>query len=144
MIRWSRRRLAALCGGIFCLLVSASETQAHEQCADPPTEAAGRLCLQQANRAAEAELQQYFGSSLQSVNQNRAAAAALASAQAEWRIFRDRDCEAVYQRWIPGTIALENRLRCMLSATRRRTHELWTIYLASFGSTPPVMPEPRP
>lgn len=66
----------------------------------------------------------------------------LQSAQTAWGAYVDIRCQGVYDQWKGGTIRTLMGLGCRIEATRQRTHDIWSDYLADPDSTVPALPEP--
>jgi hypothetical protein len=54
---------------------------------------------------------------------------ALEEAQHRWREYVEADCEAVYRQWPDAVTREAQYLTCKIERIKRRTHDLWSIYL---------------
>jgi uncharacterized protein YecT (DUF1311 family) len=96
-------------------------------------------CVSAEIEAAEDELQRYLVEARRAVGDRPNVLAALDRSQAAWGAFRDADCAAVYELHVDGTLRGVIGGGCRLGSTRRRTYELWRIYLKARDSK---LPEP--
>ena len=53
----------------------------------------------------------------------------LKESQEQWEKSIENYCDALYVRWIEGTIREPYRLACMKAMYTRRTHKLWTNFI---------------
>ncbi|GBR53634.1 lysozyme inhibitor LprI family protein [Gluconobacter sphaericus] len=107
----------------------------------PDGKACERLHLSQA----EAELDRYTEAAIHKMQAGTAPTQTLAhfhQAQAEWKQFRQEECNAVYSAWSDGTIRGTMELICATRLTEGRTYEIWYNWLTFPDSTPPLLPEP--
>lgn len=65
------------------------------------------------------------------------------SSQEQWLLYRQSQCDTVYDIWSDGTIRGAMFGECMLKLTKQRTHQIWEDYLTYMDSTPPLLPEPK-
>lgn len=57
--------------------------------------------------------------------------------------FRTIYCDAVYQRWIAGSIRYAMQQGCTLRLINSQTYDVWRDFLNYADSTPPLLPEPK-
>lgn len=110
-------------------------------CPEAETTMAMNACLREIFDAAEGERQRYFDAALERYADQGDLRVMLAQAQEAFSAYRDRECEAKFEQY-DGTIRTSNELGCMITLTRRRTHDIWRDWLTYPDSTPPNLPEP--
>lgn len=103
-----------------------------------------QACAAQELKTADAELNRYYRAAVTRLQREYGAAALakLRKSEAAWIAYRDAECEAVWQRWTPGSIAGTEQLGCKTRLTRERTTAIWTAWLTYADSTPPILPKP--
>ncbi|MEH6387499.1 MULTISPECIES: lysozyme inhibitor LprI family protein [Pseudomonas] len=125
--------------GFFLLLPGFA--LAEELCEDAEDTAALNKCIHAEVEKAEGELNRYLEAS-RTLHAKRAdAVVTMEAAQGAWVRYRDSHCLAVYDLWHEGTVRGAMLGTCLLDHTRRRTHDIWEVYLAS-SDDEPVLPEP--
>lgn len=125
--------------GIFLLLPGVA--MADELCADAEDTAALNTCIHQEVEKAEAELHRYLEASREVHAERSDAVVTMEAAQGAWIRYRDSHCLAVYDLWQEGTVRGAMLGSCLLDHTRRRTHDIWEVYLSSADGEP-ALPEP--
>jgi uncharacterized protein YecT (DUF1311 family) len=103
-----------------------------------------QICAAQELKTADAELNRYYRAAVTRLQREDGAPAIakLRKAEAAWIAYRDAECDAVSQRWTPGTIAGTEQLGCKTRLTRERTRAIWTAWLTYADSTRPILPKP--
>lgn len=125
--------------GVFLLLPGAA--LADGLCEDAEDTAALNKCIHAEVEKAEAELNRYLEASRTLHAAHVDAVVTMEVAQGAWVRYRDSHCLAVYDLWNEGTVRGAMLGTCLLDHTRRRTHDIWEVYLAS-SDDEPVLPEP--
>ena len=72
-----------------------------------------------------------------------ATAKALENAAVVADAFRATYCDAVYQKWIEGSIRYAMHQGCTLRMINRETQDIWRDFLTYVDSTPPLLPKPK-
>lgn len=101
------------------------------------------ICHYREVKMSEIEMTQYLLASLDRLKTYPKMSEYIDDAQQSWLNYRDKECDAVYQQWIDGTIRGAMAIECKLQLTKERTHAIWRSYLTYMDSTPPVLPEPN-
>ncbi|HDZ55748.1 MAG TPA: DUF1311 domain-containing protein [Pseudomonas xinjiangensis] len=114
-----------------------------EPCADAEDTVAINECIHAEVEKAEEELDRYLQASRERHAEQVDAVVTMEAAHGAWLRFRDSHCLAVYDLWSDGTIRGAMLGNCLLKHTRRRTHDIWQVYLATMDSSEPALPEPE-
>lgn len=125
---------------LLCLLLPAI-AQAQDLCGSAEDTAALNKCIHAEVEKAEGEMYRYLEASRTQHAERADAVVTMEAAQGAWVRYRDSHCLAVYDLWQEGTVRGAMLGTCLLEHTRRRTHDLWTVYLASVDGEP-ALPEP--
>jgi uncharacterized protein YecT (DUF1311 family) len=125
------------------ILLAAALAMAPAACPGDTTIAI-QACAAQELKTADAELNRYYRAAVSRLQREDGAAALakLRKSEAAWIAYRDAECDAVWQRWTPGTIAGTELLGCKTRLTRERTMAIWTAWLTYADNTPPILPKP--
>ena len=113
-----------------------------EACANAISTVDINRCLHAQVQEAEAQLQEYLQAARDQHAEAEEAMASMNQAQESWERFRNAHCAAVYTLWQDGSIRGAMHNQCLLDETRRRTQQIWQVYLTSMDDSPPVLPEP--
>jgi uncharacterized protein YecT (DUF1311 family) len=99
-------------------------------------------CLSAELAKSDQVLGEYLKVAQERINQQNAGKPQLAASQAEWLRYRSAQCGDVYTYEVAGTYRYRAELECEIEATRARTHDVWSAYMRTFGSSTPIRPEP--
>lgn len=99
-------------------------------------------CLNQEFDKANSVLAEYLSTAQAQINKQNAGKPQLAAAQAAWLKYREAQCGDVYAYEERGSYRYRAELECEIEATRSRTHEIWSGYMRTFGTSLPLRPEP--
>lgn len=99
-------------------------------------------CLNQEFDKANSVLAEYLSTVQAQINKQNAGKPQLAAAQAAWLKYREAQCGDVYAYEERGSYRYRAELECEIEATRSRTHEIWSGYMRTFGTSLPLRPEP--
>jgi uncharacterized protein YecT (DUF1311 family) len=121
---------------------------AADPCAGTDTASMAR-CMDGKIEQATARLRQYRSAAYhrfqdEGADRDPATAKALENSAVIGDAFRATYCDAVYQRWIEGSIRYAMHQDCTLRMLNRQTHDLWSDFLGGLqDDAVPLLPEPR-
>ncbi|WP_294339806.1 lysozyme inhibitor LprI family protein [uncultured Sphingomonas sp.] len=126
------------------IIIAALLLAAGNQCAGSTTRDVEQCLAADLDRA-DAELNRYYAAATKRLSQQRdtAALAKLRTAERAWIVYRDAECDAVYESWGQGTIRGAMNLGCRITLTEARTATIWRNWLTYADSTLPILPKPR-
>lgn len=99
-------------------------------------------CLSKELDKSKAMLYAYVTAAQAQIDRQHGGKPQLAAVQNEWEKYRSDHCQNVYDYQEAGTYRYRAGLECEIEATRSRTHEIWSAYMRTFGSSEPIRPEP--
>ncbi len=99
-------------------------------------------CLHGEVAKAEDELDRYLEASRTRHADASDAVVSMEAAHGAWLRYRDSHCFAVYDLWADGSLRGAQLATCLLELTRRRTHDIWSVYLSTPDNPEGVLPEP--
>ncbi|WP_267395131.1 MULTISPECIES: lysozyme inhibitor LprI family protein [unclassified Sphingomonas] len=101
-------------------------------------------CLAADLARADAELNRYYTAAVARLakDQQTVGITHLRASERAWIVYRDAECNAVYEWWKGGTIRGAMALGCQMRITRARTMTIWRNWLTYADSTPPLLPQP--
>ena len=99
-------------------------------------------CLNQELDKANSVLAEYLATAQQQIDKQNSRKPQIAAAQEAWLKYRDAQCGDVYTYEEAGSYRYRAELECEIEATRSRTHEIWSAYMRTFGTSLPLRPEP--
>jgi len=111
----------------FLLVISSSINA--KDCEDAMTTLEINQCVKADMDRAEVQLQEVFKSVLERHNHNTVLLALLNESQRHWQVYRSSYCDALYQRWISGSILNIQALSCEMDLIRQRIKLLKTDFL---------------
>jgi uncharacterized protein YecT (DUF1311 family) len=99
-------------------------------------------CLSQELNKENGVLAKYLATAQEQINKQNSGKPQIAAAQEAWLKYRQAQCADVYTYEEAGTYRYRADLECEIEATRSRTHEIWSAYMRTFGTSLPLLPEP--
>ncbi|MGK6321682.1 lysozyme inhibitor LprI family protein [Sphingomonas sp. DT-51] len=101
-------------------------------------------CLNETLRQASADMERYLAAAARRAANDggRTLAQSMERSQRAWILYRDRECNAVFDFWSGGTSRIAADRLCAIRLTRHRTHDIWANWLMFVDRTPPLLPEP--
>jgi uncharacterized protein YecT (DUF1311 family) len=133
--------VAACCLSLGVMFVARAE-KPQLLCLDAGNTLDEAKCLNKELDKANTILAEYLATAQQRINKQNAGRPQIEGAQKAWLKYRDAHCGDVETYWGAGTYRYRADLECEIEATRSRTHEIWSGYMRTFGTSPPVLPEP--
>ncbi|UAW97966.1 DUF1311 domain-containing protein [Halopseudomonas nanhaiensis] len=119
-----------------------SSTAVAAPCDDLEETVERNACLHQEVAKAEDELDRYLEASRRQIADSTDAVVSMEAAHGAWLRYRDSHCLAVYDLWGDGSLRGAQLAACLLEHTQRRTHDIWSVYLAPQDKPEGILPEP--
>lgn len=136
------RRYVVTCCLSFVVMLAARAEQPQLLCLNAKNTAEETQCLNQEFAKANSVLAEYLTAAQEKINKQNSGRPQIAAAQEAWLRYRDAQCGDVYAYEERGSYRYRAELECEIEATRSRTHQIWSAYMRTFGTSQPLRPEP--
>jgi uncharacterized protein YecT (DUF1311 family) len=135
-------RYAVTCSLFFVVMLEAKAEKPQLLCLDAKNTVEETQCLNQELDKANKILTEYLTTAQAQINKQNSGKPQLSTTQEAWLKYREAQCGDVYTYEEAGTYRYRADLECEIEATRSRTHEIWSAYMRTFGTSLPLLPEP--
>lgn len=132
-----------LSGLFLTLTITAARAESPQSlCLQSQSRVEETKCLSKELDKSKAVLSEYVKAAQQQIDRQNAGKPQLAAVQNEWEKYRSDQCQNAYDYQEAGTYRYRAGLECEIEATHSRTHEIWSAYMRTFGTSAPIRPEP--
>jgi uncharacterized protein YecT (DUF1311 family) len=128
----------------FIVMLAAKAETPQLLCLDSKNTVEETQCLNKELDRANKVLAEYLATAQAQINKQNSGKPQIAATQETWLKYRQAQCGDVYTYEEAGTYRYRADLECEIEATRSRTHEIWSAYMRTFGTSLPLLPEPGP
>ncbi len=130
-------------GFLSCVVMLAAKAGTPQLlCLDSKNTLEETQCLNKELDKANKVLAEYLATAQAQINKQNSGKPQIAATQEAWLKYRQAHCGDVYTYEEAGTYRYRADLECEIEATRSRTHEIWSAYMRTFGTSLPLLPEP--
>jgi uncharacterized protein YecT (DUF1311 family) len=136
------RRYIAACCLTFVFMTAAGNEKPQLLCLHAKSTVEETQCLNQELEKANSVLAEYLNTAREQINKQNSGKPQIDAAQDAWLKYRYAQCGDVYTYQEAGTYRYRAELECDIEATRSRTHDIWSAYMRTFGTSLPLRPEP--
>lgn len=136
------RKYIAACSLILVIMTAARAEKPQLLCLHAKNSVEETQCLNQELDKANRVLAEYLSAAQDEINKQNSGKPQIGAAQDVWLKYRYAQCGDVYTYQEAGTYRYRAELECDIEVTRSRTHDIWSAYMRTFGTSLPLRPEP--
>lgn len=127
---------------LFVAMIAARAEKPQLLCLDAKNTLDEAKCLKHELDKADSVLAEYLAAAQEQIDKQNSGKPQIAAAQEAWMKYRNAQCGDAYTYEAAGSYRYRAELECEIEATRSRTHEIWSAYMRTFGTSLPLRPEP--